>query len=154
MQYYAVLLLAAAEALSTSTAPRAITGAWPQAFPAKDLCSNCGLCKTDTGIASVTDSCAFIGDGMARAEGLEERVHGRSRVYDQSNLDEAYFGVHDEILLARGFVDGAQWTGVATGIALAWLEAGEVGGGATAPLAQEQRGFERGFEVVDESEML
>ena len=38
------------------------------------------------------------------------------------------------------------------------LEAGEVGGGATAPLAQEQpweqRGFERGFEVVDESEML
>ena len=34
------------------------------------------------------------------------------------------------------------------------LEAGEVGGDATAPLAQEQRGFERGFEVVDESEML
>ena len=38
------------------------------------------------------------------------------------------------------------------------LEAGEVGGGATAPLAHEQpweqRGFERGFEVVDESEML
>ena len=64
----AVLLLAAAEALSTSTAPRAITGAWPQAFPAKDLCSNCGLCKTDVGIASVTDACAFIGDGMARAE--------------------------------------------------------------------------------------
>jgi hypothetical protein len=122
----ALLLLAAAEALSTSTAPRAITGAWPQAFPAKDLCSNCGLCKTDVGIASVTDACAFIGDGMARAEGLEERVHGRSRAYDASNLDEAYFGVHDEILLARGFVDGAQWTGVATGIALAWLEAGEV----------------------------
>ena len=63
---------------------------------------------------------------MARAESLEERVHGRSRAYDASNLDEAYFGVHDEILLARGFVDGAQWTGVATGIALAWLEAGEV----------------------------
>ena len=74
MQHYvAVLLLATAEALSTTTAPRAITGAWPQAFPAKDLCSNCGLCKTDVGIASVTDACAFIGDGMARAEGLEER---------------------------------------------------------------------------------
>ena len=57
MQHYAaVLLLAAAEALSTSTAPRAISGAWPQAFPAKDLCSNCGLCKTDVGIASVTDA--------------------------------------------------------------------------------------------------
>ena len=122
----AVLLLAAAEALSTSTAPRAITGAWPQAFPAKDLCSNCGLCKTDVGIASVTDACAFIGDGMARAEGLEERVHGRQRVYDEKNLDEAYFGVHDEILLARGNIGNAQWTGVATGIALAWLEAGEV----------------------------
>ena len=127
MQHYAaVLLLAAAEALSTSTAPRAITGAWPQAFPAKDLCSNCGLCKTDVGIASVTDSCAFIGDGMARAESLEERVHGRQRVYDEKNLDEAYFGVHDEILLARGNIGNAQWTGVATGIALAWLEAGEV----------------------------
>ena len=126
MKIYAAVLLATAEALSTTTTPRAITGAWPQAFPAKDLCSNCGLCKTDVGIASVTDSCAFIGDGMARAEGLEECVHGRQRLYDEKNLDEAYFGVHDEILLARGFVDGAQWTGVATGIALAWLEAGEV----------------------------
>ena len=81
MQHYAVLLLATAEALSTSTAPRAITGAWPQAFPAKDLCSNCGLCTTDVGIASVTDSCAFIGDGMARAESLEERVHGLSLIH-------------------------------------------------------------------------
>ena len=34
------------------------------------------------------------------------------------------------------------------------LEAGEVRSGATAPLPQEQGGFERGFEVVDESEML
>ena len=113
-------------ALSTTTKPRAITGAWPQAFPAKDLCSNCGLCKTDVGIASVTEACAFIGDGMARAEGLEEKVHGRARDYDSNNLDEAYFGVHEEIVLARGNVDGAQWTGVATGIAIAWLEAGEV----------------------------
>ena len=34
------------------------------------------------------------------------------------------------------------------------LEVGDVGGGATAPLAQEQGGFERGVEVFDESEML
>ena len=34
------------------------------------------------------------------------------------------------------------------------LEVGEVGGGATAPLAQEQGGFERGGEAFDESEML
>ena len=34
------------------------------------------------------------------------------------------------------------------------LEMGEIGGGASAPLAQEQGGFERGVEAFDESEML
>lgn len=26
-----------------------ITGPWPKAFPAKELCSNCGLCMTSVG---------------------------------------------------------------------------------------------------------
>ena len=105
---------------STGLAARPITGPWPQAFPAKELCSNCGLCRSSVGVASVTEACAFIGDGMSRAESLEAQLHGRERRYDDDNLDEAHFGVHDEILLARGFQQGAQWTGVATGVALAW----------------------------------
>ncbi|EOD13696.1 hypothetical protein EMIHUDRAFT_256763, partial [Emiliania huxleyi CCMP1516] len=58
--------------LSVASNARPITGPWPQAFPAKDLCSNCGLCRSATGVTSVTEACAFIGDGMARAERLEE----------------------------------------------------------------------------------
>jgi len=105
-----------------------ITGPWPTAFPAKELCSNCGLCKSSVGVASVTEACAFLGDGMSRAERLEEQVHGRARRYDAEadDLDECHFGVHDEIVLARGFLNNAQWTGVATGVALAWLESGAV----------------------------
>ena len=105
-----------------------ITGPWPQAFPAKELCSNCGLCRSSCGVPSVTEACAFIGDGMSRAEALEPAVHGRSRRYDADadDLDEAHFGVHEKIVLARGFLNNAQWTGVATGVALAWLESGEV----------------------------
>ena len=118
-----VVRLALAAALK---APRAITGPWPSAYPAKDLCSNCGLCASDVGIASVTEACAFLGDGMSRGEALEPAVHGRGRRYDEDNLDEAHFGVHEEILLARGFERGAQWTGVATGVAVAALESGAV----------------------------
>ena len=29
---------------------------WPQAFPAKDLCSDCGLCRSATGVTSVTEA--------------------------------------------------------------------------------------------------
>jgi 7-hydroxymethyl chlorophyll a reductase len=128
MRPSAVLLLTAlggVSALSLSAKP--ITGPWPAAFPAKDLCSNCGLCKSSVGVASVTEACAFIGDGMSRAESLEASVHGRARQYDASNLDEAHFGVHENILLARGQgIQDAQWTGVATGIAVAWLSSGAV----------------------------
>ena len=117
--------LAALIAASSVSVAKPITGPWPQAFPAKELCSNCGLCKSAVGVPSVTTACAFIGDGMARAESLEASVHGRARRIDES-LDEAHFGVHETIVLARGFLNNAQWTGVATGVALAWLESGEV----------------------------
>ena len=99
--------------VAASGVARPISGPWPQAFPAKELCSNCGLCKSSVGVASVTKACAFIGDGMSRAEALEEEVHGRGRRYDaeRGDLDEAHFVVHDDILLARGFLSNAQWTG-------------------------------------------
>ena len=120
-----IVLLSAAVAFGAEAlAPKKIEGPWPAAFPAKDLCSNCGLCVTDVGIASVTEACAFIGDGMSRAEALEPRVHGRGRRYSAEDLDEAHFGVFREMVLARGAVAGAQWTGVATGIAQSWLEGG------------------------------
>ena len=133
-------MLALTHSLATSVAVP-ITGPWPQAFPAKDLCSNCGLCRSTVGVASVTEACAFIGDGMSRAESLEAQVHGRGRQYDEDDLDEAHFGVHDEILLARGFLNNAQWTGVATGVALAWLESGAVDAVVVAGSEDEGGGF-------------
>ena len=36
-------------------------------YPAKELCSRCGLCDTYL-IAHVKESCAFIGDGMSKCE--------------------------------------------------------------------------------------
>ena len=121
-------MLLLTSSLTAGLTAKPITGPWPKAFPAKELCSNCGLCRSAVGVASVTEACAFLGDGMSRAEQLEERVHGRGRQYDVASDDlyEAHYGVHEEIVLARGFQKNAQWTGVATGVALAWLESGEV----------------------------
>jgi 7-hydroxymethyl chlorophyll a reductase len=48
-------------------------------YPAGEFCSNCGLCDTEY-IAHVRDSCAFLGEGMARIEKMEATVHGRGRV--------------------------------------------------------------------------
>ena len=78
----ALLRSRGAEALSTASPPakppslgRPIVGAWPAAFPAKDLCSNCGLCQTEQ-VAHVVEACAFIGDGQAKAERLEVVKNG------------------------------------------------------------------------------
>lgn len=111
---------------------------WPDRFPAKEHCSKCGLCET-TFVSKVTDACAFLGDGMARMDQMEEQVHGRKR--DLSDMvwssdssvvsgvaEEARFGVlHKPIMLAKGVgVQNAQWTGCVTGIALSMLESGMV----------------------------
>jgi 7-hydroxymethyl chlorophyll a reductase len=47
-------------------------------YPAKDLCSRCGLCDTYY-VAHVKEACAFLGDGMAKIERMEPAVHGRAR---------------------------------------------------------------------------
>ncbi|KAG0571218.1 hypothetical protein KC19_6G220600 [Ceratodon purpureus] len=89
-------------------------------YPAKDHCSQCGLCDTYY-IAHVKDACAFLGDGMSRVEDLEPKVHGRGR--NPESMDDLFFGVHDDMLYARKIepVEGAQWTGIVTTIAMEML---------------------------------
>ncbi|XP_031503389.1 7-hydroxymethyl chlorophyll a reductase, chloroplastic [Nymphaea colorata] len=91
-------------------------------YPAKDHCSRCGLCDTYY-IAHVKNACAFLGDGMSRIEALEPSVHGRGRNLD--SLDDVYFGVHEKMLYAKKMapVEGAQWTGIVTTIAIEMLKA-------------------------------
>lgn len=95
-------------------------------YPAKEHCSSCGLCDTYY-VAHVKEACAFLGDGMGRIPAAEARVHGRQRREDG---DEAHFGVTESLLLVKAAppVDGAQWTGVITTIALAALRSGLVEG--------------------------
>ncbi|KAL6313022.1 hypothetical protein AAG906_037860 [Vitis piasezkii] len=94
-------------------------------YPAKDHCSRCGLCDTYY-IAHVKNACAFLGDGMSKIESLEPVVHGRGR--KAYSLDETYLGVYEQLLYARKTepVEGAQWTGIVTTIAIEMLKAGMV----------------------------
>uniref|UniRef100_A0A452Z089 Coenzyme F420 hydrogenase/dehydrogenase beta subunit N-terminal domain-containing protein n=1 Tax=Aegilops tauschii subsp. strangulata TaxID=200361 RepID=A0A452Z089_AEGTS len=93
-------------------------------YPAKDKCSRCGLCDTYY-IAHVNNACAFLGDGMSRVEDLEPVVHGRGR---KDTMDEMYYGVHEQLLYARKMepVQGAQWTGIVTTIAVEMLKSNMV----------------------------
>ncbi|CAO2191355.1 unnamed protein product [Urochloa humidicola] len=93
-------------------------------YPAKDHCSRCGLCDTYY-VAHVKNACAFLGDGMSRVEDLEPQVHGRGR---KEGMDEMYFGVYDQLLYARKTqpIEGAQWTGIVTTIAVEMLKANMV----------------------------
>ena len=63
---------------------------------------------------------------MSKIERLEEQVHGRSR--DLDSWDDIHFGVHTEMMYARNTqpVEGAQWTGIITKIAISMLESGAV----------------------------
>ncbi|XP_047315423.1 7-hydroxymethyl chlorophyll a reductase, chloroplastic [Impatiens glandulifera] len=94
-------------------------------YPAKDQCSQCGLCDTYY-IAHVKNACAFLGDGMSKIEALEPVVHGRGR--KEESLDEMYLGVYEKLLYARKIkpVEGAQWTGIVTTIAIEMLKTGMV----------------------------
>jgi hypothetical protein len=109
---------------STAPAPheRARPLAKGSAYPAKDLCSQCGLCDSRW-VAYVKDSCAFL---EQRFEAMEEQAHGRSR--DLDNDDELYFGVQQRMLTARLAqpIDGAQWTGIVSRIGVRALETGLV----------------------------
>jgi len=92
--------------------------------PAKELCSECGLCDTYY-IHYVKEACAFLNQQVAD---LETQTHGRSR--DLESFDDCYFGVHQTMMSARKTepIEGAQWTGIVSSIAIAMLEQGWVEG--------------------------
>ncbi|MCW6038848.1 Coenzyme F420 hydrogenase/dehydrogenase, beta subunit C-terminal domain [Spirulina subsalsa FACHB-351] len=92
--------------------------------PAKELCSECGLCDTYY-IHYVKEACAFLNQQIAE---LEEEAHGRSRNLEKS--DDLYFGVHQEMMAARKKqpIEGAQWTGIVSTIACEMLTQGQVEG--------------------------
>ena len=92
--------------------------------PAKDLCSECGLCDTHY-IHYVKDACPFLNQQVAD---LESASHGRSR--DLENENEVYFGVHQQMMAAQKQepIDGAQWTGIVSTIAIEMLNRGLVEG--------------------------
>ena len=92
--------------------------------PAKELCSECGLCDTYY-IHYVKEACAFLTQHIAE---LEAEAHGRSRHLD--NPDECYFGVHETMFAARKKepIEGAQWTGIVSTIAIEMLNRGLVEG--------------------------
>lgn len=92
--------------------------------PAKELCSECGLCDTHY-IHYVKEACAFINQQVAD---LETAAHGRSR--DLDSEDDLYFGVHQQMMAARKQqpIEGAQWTGIVSTTAIEMLNRGLVEG--------------------------
>ncbi len=92
--------------------------------PAKELCSDCGLCDTYY-VHYVKEACAFLNQQIKE---LEEQSHSRSR--NLENSDELYFGVQQEMMAARKKepIPGAQWTGIVSSIAIEMLESGIVEG--------------------------
>ncbi|MDJ0633539.1 MAG: Coenzyme F420 hydrogenase/dehydrogenase, beta subunit C-terminal domain [Xenococcaceae cyanobacterium MO_188.B29] len=92
--------------------------------PAKELCSECGLCDTYY-IHYVKEACAFLNQQIAE---LEQQAHGRSR--DLNKEDDWYFGVHQDMMAAQKKqpIEGAQWTGIVSTIACEMLNRGLVEG--------------------------
>lgn len=92
--------------------------------PAKELCSECGLCDTYY-IHYVKTACAFLNQQIAE---LEAQTHDRSR--NLEHPDELYFGVHQTMMAARKTepILGAQWTGIVSTIAIEMLNRGMVEG--------------------------
>jgi coenzyme F420 hydrogenase subunit beta len=82
------------------------------------------LCDTYY-IHYVKEACAFLNQQVAE---LEAEAHGRSRNLD--NPDDWYFGVSQNMMAARKIqpIEGAQWTGIVSTIAIAMLESGKVEG--------------------------
>ncbi len=103
--------------------------------PAKELCSECGLCDTYY-IHYVKESCAFLTQHIAE---LEEEIHGRSRNLD--NPDDWYFGVSQNMMAARKKepIEGAQWTGIVSTIAIKMNKKGIVEGVVCVQNTQEDR---------------
>lgn len=101
-------------------------------YPAKELCSQCGLCDTHY-VAQVKEACAFLNQQFTE---LEEHTHGRSRESVRTGSptpevsDTDYFGIYEEMFTARKRdpIEGAQWTGIVSSIGMKALTAGLVEG--------------------------
>ena len=91
-------------------------------YPAKDLCSHCGLCDSRW-VAYVREACPFL---HQRFDAMESAAHGRSRRLEDE--DELYFGVQQRMLSARlrQPIEGAQWTGIVSRLGVRALETGLV----------------------------
>lgn len=103
--------------------------------PAKELCSECGLCDTHY-IHYVKDACAFLNQQIAD---LETQTHDRPRNLD--NPDELYFGVSQDMMAAQKKepIPGAQWTGIVSSIAIEMLNRGLVEGVVCVQNTEEDR---------------
>ncbi len=93
-------------------------------YPAKELCSQCGLCDTHY-VEQVRDACAFI---HQQIDALELETHGTSREQlaqgSSTPVESDYFGVVQSMLTARKQdpIPGAQWTGIVSSIGMQALE--------------------------------
>ena len=103
--------------------------------PAKELCSECGLCDTYY-IHYVKEACAFLNQQFPQ---LEQQVHHQTR--DLDNPEQLYFGVHQKMMAAKKQqpIDGAQWTGIVSTIACAMLEKNLVEGVVCVQSSKEDR---------------
>ncbi len=97
--------------------PNGLTAPEPRPAAARGLCTDCGVSRMEDP-SRCGAACQFIQPDYPR---LEEKVHGRAR--DPERPDELHFGPFRRMLQARLAepAPGAQWTGVATGIAEALL---------------------------------
>ena len=105
-----------------SPASQAIWAPPVAAAAERDLCTDCGISRTEDAKACGR-ACQFIRPDY---DALERKVHGRAR--DPERADEMHFGPYRRMLRAalRRPADGAQWTGIATRLAERLLETGAV----------------------------
>ncbi len=101
------------------TAPRPDLESEP---PFRTLCTDCGISRSSNP-AACGSACQFIAPDYPS---MEQSVHGRER--DADRPDELHFGPFLEMHQAamKKPAEGAQWTGITTGIAERLLAAGKV----------------------------
>jgi coenzyme F420 hydrogenase subunit beta len=111
----------AAHVSPSHAAPRLYTPPLADAVP-RGLCTDCGISRT-ADHKRCGRACQFIAPDYPR---LEAAVHGRPR--DPDRPDELHFGPFRRMWRARlrNPADGAQWTGITTGIAERLLATGAV----------------------------
>ncbi len=91
-------------------------------IPHRDLCTDCGISRTDDP-KRCGRACQFIAPDYPA---MEAQVHGRAR--DVTRPDELHFGPFQRMVRASlvSPSPGAQWTGITTRIAERLLETGAV----------------------------